>query len=320
MSNKLKRLGYILMINLILGVPFDMLTKAYSQKPEESFEWSIQTSKEGFYPGEPVLLTLKIKTTGQKEEKINFGMDGIEAFSLEIRDASNKTVAKGSKIQRFGLSRPGILKVLPGQTVQKSIVSNQWCSTLLPPGQYRVVCQIDRPGKFYSEKIKSGDRIVVVTKRHYETMAVLELNIQLLETDNSEFKKILADLAELAFKRNVRTRSELENMWISKEMLTFAESDMAVPYQLKLVKDATTTWMKWDAINSLVRSGTLEAANGLMQIISENEACAECIEDIRWEVIDAVYRLRETRKSDIINATDEFVAKYKRPVLGRPVD
>jgi hypothetical protein len=137
-----------------------------------------------------------------------------------------------------------------------------------------------------------------------------------VEMDNSKFKQILADLAERAFKRNVRTRSGLEDVWISKEMLALAESDMAVPYQLKLVKNATTTWMKWDAINSLVRSETLGAANGLVQIISENEDCPQCIEDIKREVIDAVYRLRETGKLDIINATDEFVAKYKRPVIG----
>jgi len=104
-------------------------------------------------------------------------------------------------------------------------------------------------------------------------------------------------------------------------MLAFAESDLAVPYQLKLATTATTTWMKWDAINSLVRSGTLEAAEGLMQIIIgevENKDCPQCIEDVKLQIIDAVYKLRETGKSDIINATNEFILKYKRPPVVKP--
>jgi len=301
---RLKWIGYLLAMNLILGRPINMLTNAYAQGQEESLDWSIETAKETFYPGEPVLLTLKITNTGKQEEEIDFGADGIEAFSMQIRGRSNKIVAKGGKIQRFGVSRLGTLVVAPGKTGKKLIVLNQWCSTLLPPGQYHIICNV-------------GYRLESETRNHKAGPLhpiELELDINVVEMDDSGFKKILEDLAERAFKRNVRTRSGLEDVWISKEMLTFAESDMAVPYQLKLVKNATTTWMKWDAINSLVRSETLGAANGLMQII---EDCPQCgIEDVKRQVIDAVYRLRETGKSDIINATDEFVAKYKRPVLG----
>jgi hypothetical protein len=44
------------------------------------------------------------------------------------------------------------------------------------------------------------------------------------------------------------------------------------------------------------------------------------MEDVKRELIDAVYKLRETGKPDIIKATDGFVLKYKRPVLTKPID
>jgi hypothetical protein len=202
----------------------------------------------------------------------------------------------------------GLVSILPSKVAQKSIVLNQWCSTLLPPAQYHGICGVEYRLRYESRSHKAGP--IHITQ--------LEFDITIVEMNRAEFKKILEQQSKQAFKINAKSREELENKWITKEMLAFAESNMAVPYQLKLATTATTTWMKWDAINSLVRSGSLEAAEGLMQIISENEDCRECIEDIKRETIDAIYRLCETGKPDIINATDGFVRKYKRPPVVKP--
>lgn len=310
MIMSLKWLSYLLVINIILGAPIDMLTNTYAQKPEELLDWGIEVSKNTFYPGEPILLTLKVRNATKQEVKVNFGADGIEAFTMEIRDHSNKVVAKGDKIRRSGVMRMGLVRILPSKVGRKSIVLNQWCSTLLPSGQYHGICGVEYRLRYESRSHKAGP--IHITQ--------LEFDITIVEMNRGEFKKILEQLSKQAFKIKAKSRKELEDKRITKEMLAFAESDLAVPYQLKLATTATTTWMKWDAINSLVRSGTLEAAEGLMQIISENEDCRECIEDIKRETIDAIYRLRETGKPDIINATDGFVRKYKRPVLAKTVD
>jgi len=310
MIMNLKWLSYLLVINTILGAPIDMLTNSYAQKSEESLDWGIEVSQNTFYPGEPILLTLKVRSATKQEVKINFGADGIEAFTMEMRDHSNKVVAKGDKIRRSGVTRMGLVRILSGKIGQKSIVLNQWCSTLLPSGQYHCICGVEYRLRHESRSHKAGP--IHITQ--------LEFDITIVEMNRGEFGKILEQLSKQAFKTKAKSRKELENKWITKEMLAFAESDLAVPYQLKLATAATTTWMKWDAIKSLARSGTLEAAEGLMQIISEDEDCCERIEDIKRETIDAIYRLRETGKPDILNATDGFVRKYKRPVLPKSVD
>lgn len=321
MNIRLKWLGYLLMISLILESSIDMLTNAYAQELQESLQWSVEISKQTFYPGEPVLLTINISNMGTQAKKIDFGADGIEAFTMELYDSNSTLVSKGDRIQRFGLSGPGILSVASGKIGQKSIVLNQWCSTLLQPGWYHIVCRVDRPGKFYLEKIKSGGQTKVITKRQYDPVIILELDIQMVKSDDLLFKKILEDLAKRAFKTDVRDKKEQACRRIAREMLAFTESPLAVPYQLHILKVEAGTRLKWDVINSLARSGTLEAAEGLMQIIKENEDCAQCIEDIKWHVIDAVYRLRETGNADIINATEQFVARYKRPsFLPEPMD
>jgi len=295
-------------MSIIFGISIDMFNVVYAKGPEDSLGWSIKTSKRTFYPGEPVLLTLKVRNTGKGEESIYFGGGGIGAFSMEIRDGSNKIVAQGGKIGRGGITSRGPIKVPPGQIGQRSIVLNQWCSTILPIGQYHIICRVE---PYLLPNVANPN---VTVKALRLPVVVLELDIQVAKMDNSKFKQILADLAKRAFKTNLKTREEFSVREIAREMLTFTESDLAVSYQLEVLRIEPSTRLRRDVINSLARSGTLEAANGLLQTIIENEDCLERIEDIKWHVIDAVYRLRETGKADIINATDEFVSKYKRPV------
>jgi hypothetical protein len=92
---------------------------------------------------------------------------------------------------------------------------------------------------------------------------------------------------------------------------------LAVPYQLALLRTDPYTWFGPDAVNSLVKSGTLEAATGLIQIIEDPNIHTD---DVKHIFVDGVYRLREKGKAEIISATEGFVAKYKRPVMAIPMD
>jgi hypothetical protein len=288
-----------------------------AEEPKALLDWSIETSKKTFYPGEPILLTLKIANKRSQVESIFFGADGIGAFSMEIYDC-NKIVAKGVKIERAGPSIRGPLELPTGKIGQKSIVLNQWCSTLLPPGQYHVVCYVEY--RLFSENTK-----ILGTEHGFKAGPLhttdLGLDINIIKMDISEFGKILERLNGGVIATNAKTKENLVNHEIAREMLVFAESPVAVPYQLETLKSPVSTWLKLDAINSLARSNTLEAATGLVQIVSENEGLPHRIRDIKPQIIDAVYRLRETGKPDIVKATDEFVQKHERPMpAGPPMD
>jgi hypothetical protein len=312
---KLKWLGYLLTMTIVLVGSIYMLNNACAQGPEQSLDWSIKTTQNAFYPGEPVLLTLNIRSMGTQEEKVNFGADGIEAFSMEIHNSNGITVAKGGKIQRFGLTMNSpLLAIHPNKTSQKSIVLNQWCSTLLLPGKYHIICNVEYRLRSESRK-KEGSEIFKAGPFH---KIQLELDVSIIEMDKPKLKKILETLTGFEVKPEAQSKGEwLAQLDIAREMLTFTESELAVPYQLQLLKDERYAWRKRDIISSLVRSRTLEATVGLMQIIEEPTVYKD---DIKQDVINAVYILRETGNGDIVNATEAFVAKYKRPALAKPVD
>jgi len=311
-----KKIDCLLTIGIILVSSMSVYNSAWGQEQGESLKWSIEANKNEFYPGEPVLLTLNISNAGVQKEEVYFGMDGIEAFSMEIRDSSGNILAKGGKIQRGGMGRIGTLLVNAGKTGRKSIVLNQWCSTLLSPGKYQVICNIDYRLQSESKKIEGSDNGFKAGPVH---TLQLKLDIQIITMDGEKFKQILDSMAESEVKPADINKEWLEKRQTAREMLAFTESETAVPYQLQLLRVEKTTWLKLDIINSLVRSRTVEAASGLIKIMEDTSTYKE---DVKPFLIEGVYKLRETGKAEIINATKEFVAKYQRPVhgFGMPAD
>ncbi|MBN2456451.1 MAG: hypothetical protein JXB29_07970 [Sedimentisphaerales bacterium] len=316
MIMKQKQRISLLTIGIILASFIGVFNSTYGQEQEEPLRWSMETNKSEFYPGEPVLLTLNIRNMRAQEEKIYFGMDGIEAFSFEIHDSNGITVAKGGKIQKFGVSRVGTLSAPPGKIAQKSIVLNRWCSTLLSPGEYEVICNIDYRLRSESKKIKNTNGFKAGPVHSLQ----IKVDMCIIDLDTDKFKQILTSLIKTEIKQKEQSNREWwENLKISRELLAFTESKIAVPYQLKLLEVEKYTWLKRDIVNSLVKSGALEAADGLIKIIEDPSIYKE---DVKGILIEGVYRLRETGKTDIINATEEFVEKYQRPApsIGPPID
>jgi hypothetical protein len=310
------QIGLLLKLTVMLVISVEMSNNIYAQESSQTLDWSIEANKSVFYPGEPVLLTLSIKNTGIQEEKVNFGMDGIEAFSMEIRNSNDNIVSKGEKIQRGGLSRLGTLLVSPGKMSQKTIILNQWCSTLLPLDQYRIICNVEYYLRSESKK-KEGSDVYKAGPIH---KTQLWLDIQIVEIDRQKFKDIIDNIASVACETEPIKQNKRE--WLmerdqAREMLAFTESVLAIPYQLQLLRVEQYTWLKRDIINSLVKSGTLEAASGLVQIIEDPNVYKA---DINSYLIDGVYRLRETGGTEIISATNDFVSKHEHPIISTPID
>jgi hypothetical protein len=272
----------------------------------QSLDWSLHAAKNAYYPGEPVLLTLTIKNNGSQQEEVDFGTDSIQGFSMEIRSSAGEIVAKGGHIDRYGTSIRGPLPVPPERVADKSIVFNQWCSTqLLPVGTYEVVCHTEY--RLGSEVQKQSGTIV--RKAGPVRTIEFKLDISIAQMNVPEFKGILEKLRMQAFPPEVSNAKQKKERETAREMLIFTESALAVPYQLEALPTAPSSWLKRDAINSLAKSKAVDAAIGLVKFSEGSN-----IDDVRYDLIKAVYRMRDTGEPDIIKATDEFTRKHARPI------
>jgi hypothetical protein len=238
---------------------------------------------------------------------------------MEVRNLSGEVVTKGSTMNRpEGGPRPPLLQIPPGQTSDRSVVLNRWCSTLLlPMGTYEVVCHI---------KFRLGSEFRVVGQRgtvtEYEASSVhtisLKLNVHISNMDPRKFKDVLEGLRKQAFQTGY---SEKEPTWQERqtvrEMLALTESTLAVPYQLEvLASPGSGHQARRDAIHSLARSKTIEATVALTGLAGKRG-----FEGTRWDLVEAVYKIRESGQPEIIAATDDFIQKHKRyPLLSRQIE
>ena len=278
---------------------------------QQSLNWSLRATKDAYYPGEPVLLTLTITNNGSQPEAIRFWPDATGAFSIEVRNSAGDLVGKGGSTRKHESgARPGPLRVGQGQTSAQPVVLNRWCSTLLlPAGAYEVTIQAEYELVSESQTVGRRNGIPEFKAGPLHTKE-FRLKVSIWAMDPHKFKGVLEDLRAQAFptvhSRDVPTSQESDT---AKEMLALAESTLAVPYQLQVL--AAGGWpqqARRDAVNSLARSKTLEGAIGLMKL-----ADSPIVLDVRRDLVDAVYRTRETGEPEIIRATDEFIQKYKRP-------
>ena len=294
---------------------------------KKCFDFNVEAAKKTFYPGEPVLVSLKIHNTGKKD-KVYLG-DYKKFCSIIIRNHSGKTVSKG-EIPYCPNMILNEFSVGTNKTAKVSIILNQWCSTLLSPGNYRVIFLFDY---FFCSERKNN-------KPGPVHKIELSFDIQIIKMNAQEFKKILSDLAKHAFPQKERiclTGNERSKRDRCQEILAVVESDLAVPLQLKLLKIPWSPLAVQNTLSSLVRVGTPEVAKGLVQRFIE---CIEIVDEennkalpayvptshrgiymfVKGEVLNAIYKLRDKGNLEIMKITEKIAKKYKRPLILPNID
>lgn len=300
------RAFYYLVMSIALSIIMPLPKIASAQISEEALAWSIQTEKNTYFPGEPVLLILYVKNTMNRDEQVYLGPDSIEAFKIRIYDPNENLICRCKEIQRDGLTmKSPLIELSPGATAKHKFVLNRWCSTLLSSGAYNIVCDVKY--LLFSERQKRPNTRLLKTGPYHQIRLASEIHI--VEMDQVKFAEILRALADYEDQKPTQTKAEwFKEREIAREMITFAELDLAVPYQLRLLRVEQYTWGKRDLIDSLVKSGAPEAAGGLAQLY---EDILYRQEDIRNDVVKAIHKLRETGKPEILAITEDFAEKYR---------
>ena len=271
---------------------------AVSAQERNSLDWSVTTPRASYYPGEAVRLDFAMSNTGDTDVDVDFGFDGVGAFSFELLDAAGAAVASGPKIQmRGGVSRVVRMNIAPGQSATRMIVLNRWLSTRLPAGEYVLQCLVE-PGEFWVEP------------RDLER-ASLELRFSISTDAGTEALRALGETAGQALTSPGPTQADIAVWEIAQLMVAYTEMEEAVTYQLQMFMKTGGTWRRRGLLEKLIQSESVEAASGLVEII-ENAHPDGIIAGIRIYAIEAVYRLRDTGKAEILKATDAFVATHPR--------
>lgn len=237
--------------------------------------------------GEPCVLILRFSNNTDLERAVDFGTDGVGAFTFQMLDANGKEITKGTSIQRMGMSRLWKQSVPAHGAIVKRLVLNQWCSTLVPKGTYKIVCRWVESDSFSIES---------------------DCFIDVLPPNEEELRKIFADILHVVFSNTSRTEKAF-----TLSMLVYSRSTIAIPYLSKVVgSNELEDEFRIEAIQGLERIATSEATAELVAI-AKGKRAGGLPDSIKDKIIGSLFRLSESGRPEITQACEEITSKVNRP-------
>lgn len=272
-----------------------------------------ELSKNSMHPGEPLELVLHVTRTDESPDlRIEFAELTTTRTTIRIIDAADRvtcsSIGQPPLIGGLGEARDMIhfdLREEHSATVARSF--QEWCSTELPTGSYRVLCIIH------------GARLLVESpsgRRNYMELGAneSEFPLEVVERDDEHVRESYKHWLESAVagaegRSSLAPDSPTEHAF---EMIVYAKTLLALPYQLDLLRHDYPLRFNhiFDLASHLIARPTADLASELLDILN--------IEDIghpwKREVISwAVFKLHETGDPEIVEVTREYVQTHKRP-------
>jgi hypothetical protein len=269
------------------------LSKLYAQDADSSLTWTLLPAKNDVFPGEPVLLVVEIGNQGKEEVGLDFGWDGLGAFSFKVQSITDEIVRQGPSLTpEGGIATIDRIVIPSGATREKRLVLNRWCSTNLPVGDYRVTCRVE-------------PRMM--------PPAEATCTIRITNADEEHVRQVFAALAQNAF-NPIRSPETMHSL----EMLAFTNSPSAVNYQVRIVRDYSTfNRLGERTMETLIANRTPESLQALISVC-ENDSFTSRMRRI---AIKGIYDLRETVGTpEILLATEGIVTRHPKPILEKILD
>jgi len=281
---------------------------AYFTYPQSSCANEIKISatprKSEIFPGEPLVVDVKITNPLDHAVTISLGYDGIQAFWFEVYDEKNDVVSSSRQIQRGGWQRFVRRRMEPGGVERAHLVMNRWCSTLLPPAAYSVSVNWETVSTLADCQVKGGQAFdLIITKG-----------------ENEDLKRLLIRLKEDALD------PESDTQWLSREMLLHSQAPVAVEpiseYLSALpIPGSWGVKYRLDALEALGRIETVESVRILEKFAVTDEPTSEG--RIERHAVAMIYRIFDNSggKPAVQKACQDVMQIRPRPRLpSTPVD
>lgn len=265
------KIGNAIFVLLLAAVMSDVsLAGTNAVQDSSGLAWRMRPSKAELLPGEPICLIVDFNNLREESVDMSFGAEGISAFSVDIQDAPESGARRSSSISQAGIASIEYLRVPVKGQGSKKIVLNQWVSTLLPAGNYMVMCRVQPLLKVEPYVMRPID---------------LECQIEILERNDGDLEGILQNLFNIS--QNAETSHERD---MASRMLAFSDSPLVTEYQLLIAHDRSLSLMTRNlAIEGLGRVGTTEAALKLVKLCTDpllesylHDTAALALHDQSW--------------------------------------
>jgi hypothetical protein len=262
----------------------------------EQPRWTLSTKQARVYPGESLVAAIECNSPGIAQTSFA-GMRIVDANGAEVAPGYVRSQTESERV--YADKSEGLYRCF--------FVVNGWCSTDLVPGKYWL--ELDLYYTLAAEQqttvLSDGSKVGTFGP---EYSVSVRSPFDIIPMDRCDYEKKLAVLAAMTEPGAQESGSKLERD-MACEMLAVAQGDAVVPYQLRIVGHSRNTYYARIALASLVQGGTLAAAQGLVNILSDDPYTTQWI---RADIVSAIYDLRDQGDLRVLGVTEAVAQANKR--------
>lgn len=268
-----KRVILLLLLGLVIG-----------SVDAAGIKISVTTEKKSFYPGEPILLLVRIRNERTHPIRLDLGHSNLGAFSFRLYQPDSDLNDKDSlrQIKRPGPSWAPFIKVGASSETSHPIILNQWCSTLLPPGEYRLDCSIS--GYYISDPTNTDDQGYI--NLEFPPDVNQSLNFQIKSENLDQQRTVIRDISNILYgSADNRTSVSVE---IATKKILFAETEDTLDFKIAFMLITNDYWKKREALTAIEMLKSPEAQIVLQQILDDptKKKSVEAIRGLIQDYID----------------------------------
>jgi hypothetical protein len=220
-ENKIKYLMGELYISFLSIIILSTTVMSQNQdKTDADNLVSISSEKIIYSLNEPIVLNLTVINPYETSCSLDLGYDGVGAISVRVF-ADSGAFKKYEVGLKNGVSRTGIIKIMPSQNLTRRLFLNRWVGNLAK-GRYTIEIDLTRVTykKNYLFHFYSNS-----TSYNILSQNKLSIDIEVKEKDVKELDRLCKTLSQ----RIINPQS-VELMEQDAEELSFVSDDIAVPY------------------------------------------------------------------------------------------
>lgn len=293
--------------------------------PVHAIVVDISAATDTIHPEAPLRMKLSIALEPDEVDAIRAVYVDHESIHVRITDLAGHVVAE-SEFLPWACMRNWhvwLAQLRHADLAEEWLVLGQWCSTLLPPGQYRIGCELSK-----ISVVNTGEFVAKV--KEYSQPLRWEFPLQVLERDNGAVRMQYEELMLRA--RAVEAMpEEPPKRGHAVELIVYARVPIALPYQLELlrgkVKMYNDLFNECEAVELalyLIDTGRPEAADGLVDVFVDLQAGETEMDPVSREILSrivlwSIHEMHARGNPDVQALTTGIVERYPKPDDPRPV-
>ena len=283
----------------------------------EAVHFSIIPDKTEVHPQEPLGLAISLKIQKFKERDVRAAFVNDDNIVLRVYNTEGAVVAESSQrkwdcaehnlwLAKFDESKE--------HTASAQFVFNEWCSTAMPSGHYKAVCDINTLGIVYR-----GENISATEAFSPPVRAEFSFNV--LESDDLAVQRRYEALFAIA--SNIVDYSKRQDeMGKAVELIAYSREQAALPCQLKLLTGIVPMYRTIfdyctaiELASYLVELDQPDAAKGLLNVYAdlENGYVHREWRQLLMELVSwSIHEMYARGNPEIVSLTESFIATHAK--------